>query len=81
LLNVRTISTRDLAHRASEVRKLLDAGQPLQWATRGQLIARLEPAGRTGARTDRDWIARATKAGAVNRKAQTLAQDLYEARG
>jgi antitoxin (DNA-binding transcriptional repressor) of toxin-antitoxin stability system len=78
---MQTISTRDLAHRASEVRKLLAAGQPLQWATRGKLIARLEPAGPTGLRTDRDWIARATKAGAFNRKAQTVAQDLYEDRG
>jgi antitoxin (DNA-binding transcriptional repressor) of toxin-antitoxin stability system len=78
---MQTISTRDLAHRASEVRKLLAAGQPLQWATRGQLIARLEPAERTGAPTDRDWIARATKAGAVNRKSQTVAQEVYNARG
>lgn len=78
---MQTISTRDLAHRAREVRKLLAAGRTLQWATRGQPIARLEPAGRTVVPTDRDWIARATKAGAVNRKVKTVAQDLYEARG
>ena len=81
LLNMQTISTRDLAHRASEVRKLLDAGQPLQWATRGRLIARLEPPMRADARAQRDWIARATKAGAVNHRAKTVAQELYDTRG
>ena len=78
---MQTISTRDLAHRASDVRKLLAAGQPLQWATRGKLIARLEPPARPGAGTKRDWIARATKAGAVHRKTKTVAQTLYEDRG
>jgi antitoxin (DNA-binding transcriptional repressor) of toxin-antitoxin stability system len=77
MLNMQSISIRDAAHRVSEVHKLLAAGQPLQWATRGKLIARLEPA----ARAERDWAARATKAGAVNRKAQAVAQNLYKARG
>lgn len=78
---MQTISTRDLAHRAKDLRKLLAAGQPLQWATRGKIIARLEPPARSGAQAKRDWIARATAAGAVNRKTRTVAQELYDDRG
>ncbi|MFM8457628.1 MAG: hypothetical protein ACKOB0_01590 [Chthoniobacterales bacterium] len=78
---MQTISTRDLAHRAKDLRKLLAAGQPLQWATRGKLIARLEPPARSGAKLKPDWIARATEAGAVNRKSKTVAQELYDDRG
>lgn len=78
---MQTISTRDLAHRASALRKLLAAGQPLQWSSRGKLIARLEPPARQGAAAGRDWIARATKAGAVNRSRQTVTQELYDDRG
>lgn len=78
---MQTISTRDLAHRAKDLRKLLAAGQPLQWATRGKLIARLEPPMKSSAEVKRDWIARATKAGAVNRKTRTVSQELYDDRG
>lgn len=75
-----TISTRDLAHRAKDLRKLLAAGHPLQWATRGKIIARLEPSARSGAKAKPDWIARATKAGAVNRRTRTISQELYDDR-
>lgn len=81
MLHVQTISTRDLAHRAKEVRELLSAGQPLQWASRGKVIARLEPPARPAARERRDWIARATEAGAVNRSSRTAAHEVYEDRG
>lgn len=78
---MQTISTRDLAHRAKDLRKLLAAGQSLQWATRGKLIARLEPPATAGAGAKRDWITRATEAGAVNRRTKTVSQELYENRG
>lgn len=81
MLNMQTISTRDLAHRAKDLRKLLAAGQPLQWATRGKLIARLEPPAKSGVKSKPDWIACATEAGAVNRKSKTVAQELYNDRG
>jgi hypothetical protein len=77
---MQTISTRDLAHRAKDLRKLLAAGQPLQWATRGKIIARLEPPARTGAKAKPDWIGRATKAGAINRRTRTVSQELYDDR-
>lgn len=78
---MRTIGTRDLAHRASEVRKILSTGQPLQWASRGKLIARLEPPARPGRQGRPDWITRATEAGAINRSPGTAAQGVYEDRG
>jgi len=80
MLNMQTISTRDLAHRAKDLRKLLAAGHPLQWATRGKLIARLEPPARSGAKAKPDWIARATKAGAINRRTRTVSKELYDDR-
>jgi antitoxin (DNA-binding transcriptional repressor) of toxin-antitoxin stability system len=78
---MRTIGTRDLAHRASEVRKILSTGQPLQWVSRGKLIARLEPPARPGRQGRPDWITRATEAGAINRSPRTVAQGVYEDRG
>jgi len=81
LLNMRTIATRDLAHRASEVRKILATGEPLQWASRGKLIARLEPPARPGRQGRPDWITRATEAKAINRSPRTVAQAVYEDRG
>ena len=78
---MRTIGTRDLAHRASDVRKILSTGQPLQWASRGKLIARLEPPARPGRQGRTDWITRATEAGAINRSPRTVAQGVYEDRG
>ena len=78
---MRTIGTRDLAHRASEVRKILSTGQPLQWPSRGKLIARLEPPARPGRQGRPDWITLATEAGAINRSPRTVAQTVYEDRG
>ena len=78
---MRTIGTRDLAHRASEVRKILSTGQPLQWASRGKLIARLEPPARPGRQGRPDWITRAMEAGAINRSPRTVALGVYEDRG
>jgi antitoxin (DNA-binding transcriptional repressor) of toxin-antitoxin stability system len=77
---MQTISTRDLAHRAKDLRRLLAAGQPLQWATRGKIIARLEPPARSGPKAKPDWIARATKVGAINRRTRTVSQELYDDR-
>jgi antitoxin (DNA-binding transcriptional repressor) of toxin-antitoxin stability system len=81
VFNMQSISTRDLAHRASEVRRILSTGQPLQWASRGKVIARLEPPARPEARGRRDWIARAMEAGAVNRSRRTVGMAVYDDRG
>lgn len=81
MFNMHTINTRHLAHHAREVRKLLAAGHTLHWTSRGKLIARLEPPIHSAGATRPDWIARATKAGAINRTPQTVSQALYEDRG
>jgi hypothetical protein len=81
MFNMQTISTRDLAHRAKEVREMLSSGKTLQWSSRGRLIATLAPPAKAGARVKRDLLARAKAAGAVNDGPQPVSQSVYDDRG
>jgi len=81
MLNMPTITTRDLAHHAARISELLDAGHTLDWRKRGRLVARLVPAAKARAAGARDWIGRARQAGAVNRATTTVSETLQEGRG
>lgn len=81
LLNMQTITTRDLAHHAARVTELLEAGETVAWTSRGRLIARLIPPAKPAEAGSRDWLARARQAGAINRGKATVSEALYEDRG
>ena len=77
MLNMKSVNTRDLAHRSKEVRKTLAGGERIAWVSRGKLIATLEPAGKGGNRTKVDWLSRAREAGAVNNHTESVSDLVY----
>lgn len=79
---MKTISTRELAHRTKAVRETLEAGEPLAWMANGKVVAYLRPAGNTEPTGDsHDWLSRARKSGAVNNSTTSVSSMLYDDRG
>jgi hypothetical protein len=78
---MRTINTRDLAHGTKKIRKILSGGETLQWASRGEVIALIHPVRKSATLSDRDWLARATKVGAVNQGTTSVSQAIADDRG
>ncbi len=72
---MRTVTSRDLAHRPKEIRKLLSAGETLQWTAHGTAVALIQPVAATAKKPD--WVARARAAGAVNRSKSQVADSIY----
>jgi antitoxin (DNA-binding transcriptional repressor) of toxin-antitoxin stability system len=81
LSNMHTITSRDLAHRPGEIRKLLAAGETLQWTSHGVPVALIQPASPSAPDKKPDWMARARSAGAVNLSKSPLADSIYADRG
>jgi antitoxin (DNA-binding transcriptional repressor) of toxin-antitoxin stability system len=81
LSNMHTITSRDLAHRPGEIRKLLAAGETLQWTSHGVSVALIQPASPSAPDKKPDWMARARSAGAVNLSKSPLADSIYADRG
>jgi antitoxin (DNA-binding transcriptional repressor) of toxin-antitoxin stability system len=80
LLNMQSISSRDLVHRSKEIRKLLSAGQTLRWTSHGVPVALIQPATAQVPLAKPDWISRARAAGAVNSRHPSIADTVYEDR-
>ncbi len=72
---MRTVTSRDLAHRPKEIRKLLVAGETLQWTSHGSPVALILPF--EAAAPKPDWVGRARAAGAVNQSSSTVADSIY----
>lgn len=81
LSNMHTITSRDLAHRPGEIRRLLTAGETLQWTSHGVPVALIQPASPSAPDKKPDWMARARSAGAVNLSKSPLADSIYADRG
>jgi len=79
LLNMDTITSRDLVQRPSEIRKLLAAGKTLRWTSHGVPVALIQPALSAGKKKT-DWISRARAAGAVNLSKTRLSDSIYAER-
>jgi antitoxin (DNA-binding transcriptional repressor) of toxin-antitoxin stability system len=77
MLNMQTVTTRDLSHHAARVTKILRTGRTLAWTSRGHLIARIVPAANPEVTLQRDWLSRARQAGAVNRTPASVADSIY----
>lgn len=77
---MRTINTRDLAHKTKEIREALVGGEVLQWTSGGKVIAMIHPVRKFTALSERDWLARATKSGAVNRETTSVSQTISDDR-
>ncbi|MFM8764531.1 MAG: hypothetical protein ACKOHM_04020 [Spartobacteria bacterium] len=69
------VTSRDLAHRTKEIRKLLVAGKTLQWTSHGAAVALIFPV--EAAIPKPDWLARARAAGAVNQSSPPVADSIY----
>lgn len=79
---MKTISTRELAHRTKAVREFLEAGEPLAWMANGKVVAYLRPAENTAPIADsHDWLSRAKASGAVNNSTTNVSSMLYDDRG
>ena len=78
---MKTINTRDLAHRTKEVRAALEMGETLEWKSRGRTIAVLEPSRKDPVVRNNHWLERATEAGAVHSGKSTVSQLIYDERG
>lgn len=78
---MRTINTRDLAHKTKEIREVLSGGEALQWTSRGEVVAVIHPVQKSAALLGRDWLSRATKSGAVNRGTTSVSQAVSDDRG
>ncbi len=77
LLDMTTVTSRDLAHRSGEIRKLLASGETLRWTSHGAPVAIIKPATLPLAGNKPDWISRARAAGAVNSSQSQVADSLY----
>jgi len=77
MLNMKTITSRDLAHHSKEVRKMLAAGKTLRWTSHGALVALLQPAAGSAKSAKPNWVSRAREAGAVNQASQSISQAIY----
>jgi antitoxin (DNA-binding transcriptional repressor) of toxin-antitoxin stability system len=77
LLDMTTITSRDLAHRSGEIRKLLATGETLRWTSHGAPVAFIKPATLPLGGKKPDWISRARAAGAVNSSQSQVADSLY----
>ena len=72
---MRTVTSRDLAHRPKEIRKLLVAGETLQWTSHGVPVALILPVEASTPKPD--WVGRARAAGAVNQSPSSVAESIY----
>lgn len=72
---MRTVTSRDLAHRPKEIRRLLGAGETLQWTSHGSPVALILPF--EAAAPKPDWVERTRAAGAVNQSSSTVADAIY----
>jgi antitoxin (DNA-binding transcriptional repressor) of toxin-antitoxin stability system len=77
LLDMTTVTSRDLAHRSGEIRKLLASGETLRWTSHGAPVAFIKPATQPLGGKKPDWISRARAAGAVNSNQSQVADSLY----
>ena len=77
LLDMTTVTSRDLAHRSGEIRKLLASGETLRWTSHGAPVAFIKPATQPLGGKKPDWISRARAAGAVNSSQSQVADSLY----
>ena len=77
---MKTVTSRDLAHRPREIRRWLAAGHTLRWTAHGTPVALIQPASAKLPADQPDWVARARAAGAVNRRRVSLAQAIYRDR-
>ena len=77
LLDMTTVTSRDLAHRSGEIRKLLATGETLRWTSHGAPVAFIKPATQPLGGKKPDWISRARAAGAVNSNQSQVADSLY----
>jgi antitoxin (DNA-binding transcriptional repressor) of toxin-antitoxin stability system len=80
LLNMTTVTSRDLVHKSAEIRKLLAAGKTLRWTSHGVPVALIQPASPSEPKPKTDWISRARAAGAVNTSKSLVADSLYSDR-
>lgn len=81
LFNMKTVNSRELAHRTKEIRHALEQGERLAWKSRGETIAVLEPVRRTPAAKEANhWMRRAVQAGGVSPKGALLSQMVYDDR-
>lgn len=79
---MKSVNSRDLAHRTREIRHALEQGERLEWKSRGETIAVLEPVRRAPAAKEANhWMRQAVRAGAVNQESASLSQMIYEERG
>jgi len=78
---MKTINTRDLVHRTKEVRNVLAMGETLEWKSRGQTIAVLEPVRKQPLVRKNHWLERAIEAEAVHPGEPMVSQLIYDERG
>lgn len=79
---MKSVSSRDLAHRTKDIRHALERGERLEWKSRGETIAVLEPVRRAPvAKEENHWVRRAVQAGAVSREGASVSQLIYDERG
>lgn len=75
-----TVTSRDLVHKSTEIRKLLAAGKTLRWTSHGEPVALIQPASPFPSAAKPDWILRARAAGAVNSTKSMVADSIYSDR-
>ena len=78
---MKAINTRDLAHRAKEIRRALELGESLEWKSRGRTIAVLEPVHKEPPVRKNHWLERAKRAGAAPSGETMVSQRIYDERG
>jgi len=79
---MKTVTSRELAHRTKEIRNALEQGERLEWKSRGETIAVLEPVRKSPVVKEKNhWLARALQAGAVSAKGTSASQMIYDERG
>ncbi len=78
---MKTINTRDLAHRTKKVRSALAMGETLEWKSRGRTIAVLEPVRKEPPVRKNHWLERAIRAGADQSGEPMVSQQIYDERG
>jgi antitoxin (DNA-binding transcriptional repressor) of toxin-antitoxin stability system len=76
-----TVTSRDLVHKSTKIRRLLAAGKTLRWTSHGVPVALIQPASSSEPKPKPDWISRARAAGCVNTGEFPVADSIYADRG
>lgn len=77
---MKSVTTRELVHGIRNIRRTVESGETVEWVFRGKKVAMIQPMRDPPRPSTKDWVARATAAGAIHRGKQTVAALVYDDR-